>query len=221
MKKKYSKTMVSIQAFIGRWLLNFIYNTNEWNVRGEKNFKSALEDNKSVIVSGWHGTLLVPFMNLAKKNYYGLVGTNKDGEIIARIGTNLGYRILRGSSSDGGSEIFTQIIKVLNNPPSLIAITPDGPRGPERIPKPGVIRAAQKTGAVIIPVASYSTKNWQFKNWHTFFLEKPFGKIFLEYGNPISFKHDDDFESCKKILIDAMNEVEHKNTSYAKEESKK
>ena len=68
MKKKYSKTMVSLQAFVGRWLLNFIYNTNEWNVRGERNFKSSLENNKSVIVSGWHGTLLAPFMNLAKKN---------------------------------------------------------------------------------------------------------------------------------------------------------
>ena len=62
-------------------------------------------------------------MNLAKKNYYGLVGTNKDGEIISRIGTNLGYRILRGSSSDGGSEIFSQIDKnSATNSPSLITL---------------------------------------------------------------------------------------------------
>ena len=52
------------------------------------------------------------------------------------------------------------------------------------------------------------------------FLEKPFGKIFLELGTPISFEINDDFESCKKILIDAMNEVEHKNTSYAKKNPK-
>jgi len=49
-------------------------------------------------------------------------------------------------------------------------------------------------------------------------LEKPFGKIFLEFGDPLSFDIDDDFESCKNILIDAMNEVEEKNTSYAKKE---
>ena len=101
-----------------------------------------------------------------------------------------------------------------------MALTPDGPKGPEKIPKPGVIRAAQKTGAVIIPVASCSTKNWQFINWHTFFLEKPFGKIYLEYGSPISFNIDDNFESCEKILIDSMKKIEKNNNNYAKQKKK-
>ena len=218
MKKKYSKAKVTLLAILGRWILSLIYKTNTWDVRGEENYRSALDKKKSVIISVWHGNLLIPFMNLAKNNYYGLAGTNRDAEIIAKIGIKLGWKLLRGSSSDKGPEIFTEIVNLLYDPPCLVAMTPDGPKGPERIPKPGIIRAAQKTGAVIIPVASYSTKNWQFINWHTFFLEKPFGKIFLEFGAQISFNVNDDFESCKKILIDAMNEVEEKNTSYAKKE---
>ena len=218
MKKIYSKAKVTLLAILGRWILSLIYKTNNWDVRGEENYRSALDKKKSVIISVWHGNLLIPFMNLAKNNYYGLAGTNRDAEIIAKIGIKLGWKLLRGSSSDKGPEIFTEIVNLLDNPPCLVAMTPDGPKGPERIPKPGIIRAAQKTGAVIIPVASYSTKNWQFINWHTFFLEKPFGKIFLEFGAQISFNVNDDFESCKKILIDAMNEVEEKNTSYAKKE---
>ena len=216
MKKKYSKTKVTLLAILGRWILSLIYKTNRWDVRGEKNYKSELDKKKSVIISVWHGNLLIPFMNLAKNNYHGLAGTNQDAEIIAKIGLKLGWEILRGSSSDKGPEIFTEIVNLLDDPPCLVAMTPDGPKGPERIPKAGIIRAAQKTGATIIPVASCSTKNWQFVNWHTFFLEKPFGKIFLEFGAPISFDLNDDFESCKKILIGAMNEVEEKNTSYAK-----
>jgi len=219
MKKRYSKTKVTLLAIMGRWILSFIYKTNKWDVRGEENYRSVLNNKRSVIISVWHGNLLIPFMYLAKNNYYGLAGTNQDAEIIAKIGLKLGWQLLRGSSSDKGSEIFTEIVNLLDNPPCLVAMTPDGPKGPEKIPKPGIIRAAQKTGAVIIPVASCSTKNWQFVNWHTFFLEKPFGKIFLEFGAPISFDINDDFESCKKILIDAMNEVEGKNTSYAKKES--
>tara|TARA_Y100000748_G_C15418308_1_gene458276 strand:+ start:119 stop:781 length:663 start_codon:yes stop_codon:yes gene_type:complete len=218
MKKIYSKAKVTLLAILGRWILSLIYKTNNWDVRGEESYRSALDKKKSVIISVWHGNLLIPFMNLAKNNYYGLAGTNRDAEIIAKIGIKLGWKLLRGSSSDKGPEIFTEIVNLLDNPPCLVAMTPDGPKGPERIPKPGIIRAAQKTGAVIIPVASYSTKNWQFINWHTFFLEKPFGKIFLEFGAQISFNVNDDFESCKKILIDAMNEVEEKNTSYAKKE---
>ena len=132
-----------------------------------------------MIISVWHGNLLIPFMNLATNNYYGLAGTNQDAEIIAKIGLKLGWKLLRGSSSDKGSEIFTEIVNLLNNPPCLVAMTPDGPKGPERIPKPGIIRAAQKTGAIIIPVASCSTKNWQFVNWHTFSLKNHLGKYFL------------------------------------------
>ena len=216
MKKPHSKTKVALQAVLGRWILSIIYKTNMWDVRGEENYKSALNNNKSVIISVWHGNLLVPFMHLAKNNYYGLAGTNRDAEIISKIGTKLGWKLLRGSSSDKGPEIFTEIVKLLGNPPCLVAMTPDGPKGPERIPKPGIIRAAQKTGSVIIPVASYSKKNWKFINWHTFFLEKPFGTIFLEYGPPISFSKDDDFESCKKVLIKSMNKTERANKKYAK-----
>ncbi len=219
MKKRYSKTKVTLLAVLGRWILSFIYKTNQWDVRGEDNYKSELNKKKSVIISVWHGNLLIPFMNLATNNYYGLAGTNQDAEIIAKIGLKLGWKLLRGSSSDKGPEIFAEIVNLLDNPPCLVAMTPDGPKGPERIPKPGIIRAAQKTGATIIPVASCSTKNWQFVNWHTFFLEKPFGKIFLEFGTPISFDGNDDFESCKKILTDAMNKIDNENTSYAEKES--
>ena len=219
MKKRYSKTKIILLAILGRWALSFIYKTNKWDVRGQENYRSVLYNKKSVIISAWHGNLLIPFMNLAANNYYGLAGTNQDAEIIAKIALKLGWKLLRGSSSDKGPEIFTEIVSLLDNPPCLVAMTPDGPKGPERIPKPGIIRAAQKTGAIIIPVASCSTKNWQFVNWHTFFLEKPFGKIFLEFGAPISFSISDNFESCKKILIDAMNKVEEKNTSYAIKES--
>ena len=220
MKHSHSKLIIILQAVLGRWLLSAIYKTNTWDIRGENNYKSALKNNKSVIISVWHGNLLIPFMHLAKNNYYGLAGMNRDAEIISKIGLKLGWKLLRGSSSKKGPEIFTEIVKILSNPPSLVALTPDGPKGPEKIPKPGVIRAAQKTGAVIIPVASCSTKNWQFINWHTFFLEKPFGKIYLEYGNPISFNIDDDFESCKKTLIDSMKKIEKNNNDYAKQKNK-
>ena len=76
MKKRYSKTKVTLLAVLGRWILSFIYKTNQWDVRGADNYKSELNKKKSVIISVWHGNLLIPFMNLATNNYYGLAGTN-------------------------------------------------------------------------------------------------------------------------------------------------
>ena len=216
MKNNYDNLLITCQAVLAKWLLLIIYKTNRWDIRGSENFEIALNNKKSVIISTWHGQLLTTFMHLAKKKYYGLAGLNRDGELISRVGNKLGWKILRGSSSRGGSRIFIEIVKILRQPSTLIGITPDGPRGPEKIPKAGVIKAAQKTGAIIIPVSSISTRNWKFVNWHTFFLEKPFGKIYLKYGKPITFKIDDDFELCKSSLIKAMNDVEKDNREYVK-----
>ena len=111
MKYIYSKSKIAAQALLGEWVLSLIYNTNKWDVRGENNYKSELNNHRSVIISCWHGRLLVPFMCLAKSNYYGLAGINRDAELISRIGLKLGWILLRGSSSEGGSEIFSKIVK--------------------------------------------------------------------------------------------------------------
>ena len=216
MKNKHDNLSITLQSIVIKWILYFIYKTNKWDIRGTDNFEKALADNKSVVLSCWHGQLLTSFMHLADKNHYGLAGLNKDGELISKIGSRLGWKMLRGSSSKGGSKIFVEIVKKLRNPPCLVGITPDGPTGPEKIPKPGVIKAAQKTGALIIPISSISTKHWKIKNWHTFFLEKPFGKIYLQYGSPIQFNLDDDFETCKEALSRAMDDVENRNKNYVK-----
>ena len=216
MKNNYDNLLITCQAVLAKWLLLLIYKTNRWDIRGSENFEIALNNKQSVIISTWHGQLLTPFMHLAKKKHYGLAGLNRDGELISKVGNQLGWKILRGSSSKGGSRIFIEIVKILRQPSTLIGITPDGPRGPEKIPKAGVIKAAQKTGAIIIPVSSISTRNWKFVNWHTFFLEKPFGKIYLKYGKPITFKIEDDFELCKNSLIKAKENVEKENREYVK-----
>ncbi len=216
MKNKYYNLSLSFQASLAKWILYFFYKTNKWDVRGSNNLKLMLKNKKSIILSCWHGQLLTPFMHLMENGFYGLAGMNKDGELISKIGEKLGWKMLRGSSSKGGSKIFIEIIKILRQPSSLVGITPDGPKGPERVPKPGVIKAAQKTGALIIPISAISTKNWQFTNWHTFYLEKPFGKIFLQYGEPLQLDPEDDFEVCKKLLSNAMDKVEHQNEKYVK-----
>jgi len=148
MKNKYDNFLLSVQASLAKWILYFFYKTNKWDVRGSNNFKLPLKNKKSIILSCWHGQLLTPFMHLMNKKFYGLAGLNKDGELISRIGIKLGWKMLRGSSSKGGSKIFVRIVKILRQPSSLVGMTPDGPKGPERIPKPGVIKAAQKNRGI-------------------------------------------------------------------------
>ena len=75
--------------------------------------------------------------------------------------------------------------------------------------RPGAIRAAQKTGAIIIPAAGQSTKHWSFKNWDTFYLAKPFGKIVQLFGEPIILKEEDDYTNpVLNKLKNALNKLE-------------
>ena len=195
---------------LGKWFIILLYNTNKWNIEGEEQYKKLIEQGQSVIISIWHGSVLTFVKQLAYKKYYAVAGTHFDAEIIARICVNMGWNVIRGSSSDKGREAYEAIIEALNQPGSLVAMTPDGPKGPAKIPKAGIVKAAQRTGAVIIPAAAHSTGSWGFTNWDTFYVAKPFGRIEVIYGDPISFSKGDQFVDCLAKVKEAMDALELK-----------
>jgi lysophospholipid acyltransferase (LPLAT)-like uncharacterized protein len=148
-------------------------------------------------------------MGLSQKNFFGMAGNHHpEAEIISKIGHKLGWHVIRGSSTDGGKKAYDDMLSILKKPGTVFAITPDGPQGPAKTPKAGIIRAAQKTGAVIVPAAGQSTKSWVFNNWDKFYLTKPFGKIVQIYSEPLSFEKTDDFEICVERLTNALNKTE-------------
>ncbi|MBL7012874.1 MAG: DUF374 domain-containing protein [Candidatus Marinimicrobia bacterium] len=206
---------ISLLSFFGKWTLKLFYGLNRWDIRGTNHYLNVLSSNQSVIISCWHGQLLAVFMHLSGNNYYGLTGMHKDAELISQIGNKMKWTFLRGSSKERGKEAFSEIVDILTSKSTLLAITPDGPSGPARVPKPGVIRASQKTGAPVVPVTVHSSRNWAFTNWDTFFMEKPFGKIWIEYGKPIYFSEEESMESCINILTQSMIELEKNNLHYA------
>jgi len=210
-KKLKTRTLVWVGTKLGSILLRFCYNTNKWSHHGQQHLEKILKRGKPVIVASWHSTLLTVFMGLSNKNYYGLAGNHHpDAEIISRVGKKLGWNVIRGSSTDGGGEAYDEMLSILKKPKTVFAITPDGPQGPAKIPKAGTIRAAQKTGATIIPVAGQSSRRWSFVNWDTFYISKPFGSISLFYGEPILFGKNQDYKECQKTLKSALDELEKK-----------
>ena len=200
---------IQIKTILGSILLKFIYGSNRKDVRGRDNYESLIKEGESVILSVWHGQLLSVVHDLRKENFYAIAGTHEDAEIISRIATKWGWNMMRGSSKEKGDLAYKDMINALKQPGNAVFITPDGPTGPARVPKPGGIRAAQATNAAIIPISVHSTRRWGFTNWDTFYLEKPFGKIFIQYGEPIFFNKEQDFDECSQILIEKMNEIEN------------
>ena len=210
---------IKLKIHLGSVLLKLLYGTNIKDVRGRKHYRDMIHSNRSVILSVWHGQLLSIVHDLRNEPVKAVAGTHKDAEIISQIATKWGWHMIRGSSKEKGEVAYKEMVRSLKKPGELVFITPDGPTGPARIPKPGIIRAAQATNSVIIPTSVHSTRKWGFTNWDTFYLEKPFGKIFIEYGEPIVFDQHADFETCAETLIKEMDRVEHNNLQYTNNES--
>ena len=76
---------------------------------------------------------------------------------------------------------------------AIAAITPDGPRGPLREVQPGALHLAQVTGCPIVPVAFGARRKWVFNSsWDEFIVPKPFNRIAVMYGEPITVESEDD-----------------------------
>lgn len=112
---------------------------------------------RQYILAFWHQHLLLMLHARYRKPISALVSQSKDGEIIARVFDHYGVASARGSSTRGGHSAMRDMIRLARAGENL-AITPDGPRGPARIAKDGVIVAAQATGLPILPVAFAAKK---------------------------------------------------------------
>jgi len=198
----------NIKISILTLLVRFLYGSCRWQVSGFDHIEELINNRSSFIIAYWHGNMLIPYYRLAKYHFHILAGFHKDAELGVLIGKKLGWNFLRGSSSQNGSEVFQQMVGLLSKPNNVFAITPDGPKGPAKIPKAGAVRAAQKTGIPIIPAAGRSHRSWGFPNWDTFYVAKPFTRIGLKFGKPLYFSLDDDFDTCinaLKIQLDSLD----------------
>ncbi|MEO8561478.1 MAG: lysophospholipid acyltransferase family protein [bacterium] len=146
---------------------------------------AAHDEGKRVIYALWHGELL-PLLWLHRSQDIALViSEHRDGEIIARIAETLGYATIRGSSSRGGSRALIGLMRELEGGRDA-AVTPDGPRGPAHVFAPGAAIAAQRTGALIVPIRASASRAWRLKSWDRFLVPKPFARVEVVYGEPVS-----------------------------------
>ena len=187
------------------------YRFNKTKVVGESN----IEGLDSYILVSWHGKVLGLMEHMKHKGYFALVSKSRDGELITRIAKNFGYNFFRGSSNKGGKEAIKNMDNFFReNTNAKIIITPDGPTGPEHKVKPGALILAQNSGRPIIPMIVDVKNSWKFKNWHTFYLSKPFSKMRVVFGRPLYFNKDEGIETGTKKIEDALKKVDKVASSY-------
>jgi lysophospholipid acyltransferase (LPLAT)-like uncharacterized protein len=114
-----------------------------------------------------------------------MISQSKDGDIIAPVAKLTGWHVARGSSSRGGKNAMEEMIEALENN-CVGANIIDGPRGPIGKVKPGAVRMAQRSGAVLVPCVVIPESAWFFNSWDRFFIPKPLSRITIKFGSMVS-----------------------------------
>lgn len=152
----------------------------------------------------WHRNMLIAAFAFRDRSYAVPVSRSRDGELIVSLLRWLGYSSSpRGSSTRGGAAALRRLVRIVKAG-TTVSIQPDGPRGPARKSKPGVIVLARLTGAEIVTIGFSASPCLRFRSWDGTLLPLPFAKIVCEFGNRFSVASETTIEREEETL-DALD----------------
>lgn len=213
-----------VQYLIGRAIggyMLFVGVTTRWR----RINRAAVEpfwkpDGGKLIACIWHGRFPLihkmwsfgPDVPKAKM----LISQSREGGIVAHTSRTVGAEVIRGSAakgrqSKGGVEAMRAMARHIEDG-GVIAMTPDGPRGPRMRAKRGPVQLAKLAGAPLMAIA-WSTSNCIVfhKSWDHFILPLPFGHGALIWGDPIAppamDASDAEIEAVRLKLENEMNRI--------------
>ncbi len=137
------------------------------------------------LLAVWHGRLLGVLLHQQGSGMVTMASLSADGALAAGAVASLGCRAVRGSASRGGSQALRQLRRQLQAGAPLAGLTVDGPRGPFRQVKGGIVVAARWLGLPIVP-ASFSTNRGRvLGSWDRMLVPAPLAQVWVGYGQPI------------------------------------
>lgn len=168
---------------------------------------------EGIIVVFWHNRLLMCPLAYMGKDMNVLISSHGDGELIANATKGFGFKPVRGSSSKGGVEAMRELVRLGCNNADL-AITPDGPRGPAEVVKPGVAHVARVTRRPILPLSFSSSRFKRFDSWDRFLLPYPFSRGVFVWGEPLYYPKGEALEAFRQRIEEALRETTRRADEY-------
>lgn len=194
-----------------------------WRIErvGIAEYDAVLDRGERCIYAFWHSGMLPLVYTHRGRGIAVLVSRHRDGELITRIIERLGFVTGRGSSTRGGEEGLRDMLDWAERG-HLLAITPDGPRGPAETVKPGLLYLASRTGFPVVPVATAGASAWRLRSWDGFRIPRPFARVVVAYGAPMAVAAGLDREGLERrrrdverAIADLTAEVERRAVGRA------
>jgi len=174
-----------------------------------RNFE-VWEKTPGAVLAIWHGRMLTGLFLGPRLSIASMASSSPDGEVAARVFEAMKVRIVRGSSTRGGQRALLQLFRMVESGEvGHAGLTVDGPKGPARQVKPGIIALARRVGVPIIPATFSSKPYWMLGSWDRMVLAPPFSRMVLAIGEPVIPREEaDDEELAAEVgkAIDRLTE---------------
>lgn len=189
------------------WLLsayiNFALATMRWRFEDRAGVDAMVAAKEGGVGAFWHGriTLAVVCRRVLKhKPRRVLISLSADGEFIAQAVERLGFPAIRGSAGKkgadgtamkGGAAAFRQALRFIRDG-GIIAITPDGPRGPNQVMPAGSVILAQTANAPVVLFGLAASPAIQLRSWDSARIPLPFSRGCVVFDGPLRAPRDTD-----------------------------
>lgn len=130
------------------------------------------------ILALWHRDLFAATAAFRDRGISAFISPSGDGEFLAKIASDLGYRIVRGSSSEQAFRI-REVLRTLRAG-NLCAMALDGPKGPAGIAKPGTRWLSEQSGHPCFLVEIRYGRPITLKSWDKAKVPLPFSQVILQ-----------------------------------------
>lgn len=198
-----SRRAQSVAAFLLSLYIRLVYATSRKVRHIDKDALPYMQGDESGIFAFWHGRMMMmPLFCPPRRKMRVLISRHRDGLLISQVISHFGQATVSGSSSKGGKEAASEILRALEAGDN-VSITPDGPRGPSQVAAKGVASLARMAKKPVLPVTFASTREKRLKSWDRFALALPFGRIVFCVGAPMVLSEtaagEDEETVCKQV----------------------
>ena len=182
--------------------------TMRWRFVDTENVDKAVSGPDGVIGCFWHGrnALAVACRRVLKhKPRRVMISMSRDGEFIAKAVERLGFPAIRGSAGKegkarekGGSNALRQALKFMADG-GCIAITPDGPRGPNRVMQEGVVTLARMGQVPVYLFGLAVSSAIELGSWDKGKLPNLFSRGCVVFDGPLYAPRGADAAACEAL----------------------
>jgi hypothetical protein len=180
-----SRLLTKLVTVVGVMVIRLLFGTCRLRAVTEAPGSNCYEStgDRRYLYCLWHDQLLMTVFSGRPQKMAGLVSGHRDGSYLADAMQSVGIAAVRGSSKRGGSRAMAELLQRVRD--FHVAITPDGPRGPRRKIKTGIVFLASRSGRAIIPGAYACHHSWTIRgSWTDMMIPWPFTVIHAHGGPP-------------------------------------